>query len=67
MDASSTPRDQFQTQTVDAVAQFAALMHARERRRCEQAREAREQLRRLGIVIRFAGTAKSATEEVRNG
>jgi len=46
--------------TVEAVAQFVALMHAHERGERNKAVEARQALDRLGVKVRFSEGARHA-------
>lgn len=53
--------EQFDRQrSVAAVAQFVALVHAREKGRRDAEREAREALARLGVNVRFQKAVANA-------
>lgn len=56
MDRGSRPPDERRQRTIEAIATFAALMHAHERGELSRAEEAQLALNRLGVVASFTHT-----------
>ena len=60
MDRGSGVPDERRRRTIEAVATFAALMHANERGELSRVEESQRALDRLGIVVRFTYTVSPA-------
>ena len=47
------PPDEHRQQTIEAVALFSVLMHARDSGELQEAADAQQELARLGVAVRF--------------